>query len=173
MRIQSLCFLLSLCLVASTACAGPTATTYTYQEGERTVAVYIDSEAVAELDGAAVRLLPVPSAEVRSALKKGSLPKSMQSRYAPVFSTAPAGGRRMVLTGGVIIYLPPTWTAPQVQTWLAAQKLEAKQIVNPEKNGYLLVSAPGLASLDLATRLLKLPDVVTAKPLWWQETSQR
>lgn len=171
MRIVTL-LLFPLWLLSGVACAGP-AKSYTYHEGDRPVPVYLDPDTIAEIDGAAVRLVPVQDAATRAALQRGALPAQMQGRYAPVFRSAPQGGRRMTLPGGVIVYLSPTWTQAQVQSWVAAQGLEVQQVVNPEKNGVLLRAAPGLPSLDLANRLRKSPEVKAAKPLWWQEVSKR
>lgn len=52
---------------------------------------------------------------------------------------------------------------------MQAQGLTLKQVFEPQRNGLLVDSAPGLACLQLAKRLLKTADVQTAKPLWFQE----
>ena len=60
-----------------------------------------------------------------------------------------------------------------MQAWVTTQGLQLQQVFDSTRNGLLLQSAPGLPSLELANRLLKLPDVQTAKPLWYRETTAR
>lgn len=173
MRIQTLCLLASLWMAAGPACAAQTQNGLTYREGERVVPIYLDSDTVGQVEGQAVRFVPVPSAEAKAALQKGTMPASLQGQYVPVFRAAANGGARFASAGGVIVYLPATWTQPQVQAWVTAQGLQLQQVFDATRNGLLVQSAPGLPSLDLANRLLKLPDVQTAKPLWYRETTAR
>ena len=173
MRIQTLCLLASLWMAAGPACAAQNASGFTYREGERVVPIYLDTDTVGQVEGQAVRFVPVPSAEAKAALAKGTMPASLQGQYVPVFRNAANGGQRFASAGGVIVYLPSSWTQPQVQTWVAAQGLQLQQVFDATRNGLLVQSAAGLPSLDLANRLLKLPDVQTAKPLWYRETTTR
>jgi hypothetical protein len=169
MRMHTLLLLTSLWLAGGSARAAQTASSYAYREGERVVPIYLDTESIGQIDGAAVRFVPVPTAELRAALQRGALPDSAAGQYVPVFRSAPAGGIRMASLGGVIVYLPATWSPSQVQAWVQGQGLTLKQVFDAARNGLLIDSAPGLASLELANRLLKTAGVQTAKPLWFQE----
>lgn len=169
MRMHTLFLVASLWLAAGPACAAQTAAGFSYREGDRVVPIYLDTDTVGQIDGSAVRFVPVPSEEIKAALQKGSLPESAAGRYVPVFRSAPSGGARMASVGGVVVYLPSSWTPSQVQAWAQVQGLRITQVFDPRRNGLLVDSAAGLASLELASRLLKIADVQTAKPLWFQE----
>lgn len=173
MRIQTLCLLASLWLAAGPACAAQSANGLSYREGERVVPVYLDSDTVGQIEGQAVRFVPVPSAEAKASLQKGTMPASLQGQYVPVFRNAENGGSRFASAGGVIVYLPSGWTQSQVQAWVTTQGLQLQQVFDPTRNGLLVQSAPGFPSLELANRLLKLSGVQTAKPLWYRETTTR
>lgn len=153
--------------------AKTTVRSYVYYEGERAITIYLDPSEIAEVTGGVVKLSKVQDAKVSAQLSKGVLPASMQGQYAPVFRTAKWGGRKMTLPGGVIVYLQKDWKQPQADAFLKEQKLEVVKVVNQERNAYLVASAPGFPSLELADKLRQTKGVEIAKPLVWQESQKR
>ena len=121
--------------------------------------IYLDSDTVGQVEGQAVRFVPVPSAEAKAALQ-GTMPACCRA------STCQCSARQLTAARashprGVIVYLPATWTQPQVQACDRTGPA-ASQVFDATRNGLLVQSAPGLPSPDLANRLLKLPDGQTA-----------
>ncbi len=93
---------------------------------------------------------------------------------SPVFHDGgSATGRLMALPGGVLVNFKPDWTAQQVSDWAAAKGLAVDKKLSIGQNWYLIKSAPGQASLDLANQIHQSGDVISATPNWWKDTSTR
>lgn len=114
------------------------------------------------LDGAADRVLQ----QVRAANPAGM--------YSPVFNDGPLdGARKRALPGGVIVRFKPEWTRLQISIWTASQGLSSGPVLGLGPNVYVLKTAPGLAALDIANRIHRSGDVVSAEPNWWVEAQTR
>lgn len=103
-----------------------------------------------------------------NALSNGS------TRTSPVFreGDSPAG-RLMALPGGVIVQFQPTWSDAQVSNWVATKALVVDQRLGIRGNWYVIRTAAGQASLDLANAIHESGEVVSASPNWWKETVAR
>lgn len=77
------------------------------------------------------------------------------------------------LPGNIVVMLKANWDSAAVNAWLARNNLQMLEKIGSGSNVYLIKSAPGLASLDLANALYKAGEVVSASPNWWQEVSTR
>ena len=99
---------------------------------------------------------------------------SGSARVSPVFreGDSPAG-RLMALPGGVIVQFQPNWSDVQVSNWVATKALAVDQRLGIRGNWYVIRSAAGQASLDLANAIHESGEVVSASPNWWKETVAR
>lgn len=102
------------------------------------------------------------------------LVRSVGTTTSPVYreGNSPAG-RLMALPGGVLIKLDPELTDSQVRAWASGKGLSIKQRLNISGNWYVVDSAPGAASLDLANALQQSGEVLAATPNWWKQTAGR
>ena len=57
--------------------------------------------------------------------------------------------------------------------WLKNQGLQRTQNRAIAPNLFVVDSAPGMASLELANRLNGMADVVSAQPNWWVQREKR
>lgn len=109
-------------------------------------------------------------------LQRVNLPtaRAAQSQTTPVYreGTSPAG-RLMALPGGVLVKLDPSWTDTQARAWAAGKGLSVSQRLDISGNWYLLATAPGNASLELANQLHASGEVLAATPNWWKQTPPR
>lgn len=105
---------------------------------------------------------------------------SLPSAHTSVQGTSPVyregdspAGRLMALPGGVIVQFQSEWTDAQVASWITAKGLVVNQRLGIHGNWYLIRSASGAASLNLANSIYESGDVVSASPNWWKATVAR
>lgn len=84
---------------------------------------------------------------------------------SPVFRDA--GGAPRALPGGVIVRLRPA-ESPRAQERLAAAGLTPVRAIDAGRRTWLVESAPGLPSLELANRLHEGGAFESAEPNWWR-----
>lgn len=97
-----------------------------------------------------------------------------QVAVSPVFHEGgTAAGRLMALPGGVLVNFKADWNAERVNAWAAGKGLVVDKKLAIGENWYVIKSAPGLASLDLANQIHLSGEVVSAMPDWWMEISTR
>lgn len=84
---------------------------------------------------------------------------------SPVFRDA--GGSPRALPGGVIVRLRPA-DSPRAREHLAAAGLTPVRAIDAEGRTWLVESAPGLPSLELANRLHEGGAFESAEPNWWR-----
>lgn len=95
-------------------------------------------------------------------------------RLSPVLRDGPSANAPLrALPGGVILHLDPELSAEQAQQWLQDQELEVVEKLSFGRNVFLIASAAGLETLQLANRLRTRHGVVAASPDWWQELAPR
>ena len=115
---------------------------------------------------------PTPLVTLRPASQATA--RAMQGQITPVYREGDSSaGRLMALPGGVVVKLNPAWTDAEVRAWAAGKGLPVIQRLNLSGNWYLLASAPGPASLELANGLHTSGEVLSAAPNWWKQTKPR
>ncbi len=166
---------------------------YWYESGVKKT-LHMDDELVAEFGPASEEKSAVKSAEpsatriqVRggggAAIWKVGSPKSALQKSAaikpgagvsPVFREGGSpGGRIMSLPGNVIVFFKSDWSEQKVKGWATAKNLEIANKLNIGKNAYVLKTAPGLESLNLANKLQESGEVEAAAPNWWSPAHRR
>lgn len=165
-----------------------------YYDGESKRTVWLSNELLAELepseDGRA-RVLQLDSAaeqrpepqlgvrlwRVRAAQGVEEASREM-TRDALRFSvvlhdSASSRSPLSALPGGVVATFPAGWDRARIDAWSAARGLGATEPVVAEANMFLLASAPGLASIELANRLHESGELVACTPNVWRQASTR
>ena len=93
--------------------------------------------------------------------------------FSPVFSEGPTDvGGKCALAGGVNVRFPGDWSTEAIEAFLAKEGLEGNRIGDIGST-WLVESAPGMESLELANRLHEAGEVQWASPNWWREVSTR
>lgn len=166
---------------------------YTWYDGDRAQTVWLNPQLLAEFNPT-----PQSAAQVRATGLATSAGKEVQggvrlwqvsnsttavraltsaqpnSRFAPVLHSAPNASAAMKsLPGNVVVILNPAWDGAAVQAWLTRNNLQILEKMGSGSNVYLIKSAPGLASLDLANAIYKTGEVLSASPNWWTEVHTR
>ena len=151
---------------AQQAIAG-TQTEYTWEDGDRTLTVTLQTDLVIEeRTGGALTdaLATTPSGNVvRSANSRG------RSTGLPVF-TSPSG-EFMTLPGGVLLLLDQDWPEARVKRFFADNVISRSDVseLGWIDNGYFIETAPGFPSLRLANALAGQEGVEISSPNWWQQ----
>lgn len=109
-------------------------------------------------------LLPGPETSEEVAARA-----DLATPLAPVFRDGPTSAAPLrAAVGGVIVQLDPTWAEAAVRTWATGLGLPAPTKLTMGPGWWLVASAPGMPSIDLAARLTGSPGVVSAAPDWWR-----
>ena len=170
---------------------------YTWYEGQQKHTVWINPSLMAEFDppatedksamkqaiptaralhrkSAGMRLWQLDGSTAPVGMARSLNTRSPQGKYSPVLHDNPSASSRMrALPGNIIVYLQPSWSESQVNTWLKSHGLEVVKKLDIGTNIYILKTDPGLAALELANSLHQSGEVVAAFPDWWQETMAR
>lgn len=126
------------------------------------------AKAVGKQTSAVVKLWDV-SATGDSKQSLSALGATMKDSLSPVFTSGKSGGgQRRALPGGILVTFKPGWSEKKVKQWVGEKGLSIRQKMN-FGNIYLLDSAPGLDSLNLANSIYESGEVEGASPNWWQE----
>ncbi len=120
-------------------------------------------------DDAWIADFSVPSAEKSRLIKPAALGKPGATDQSPVFRDAsdPASPRR-ALPGGVIVRFTESTTAGQRDALIAKHRLDPVRVIGGSGATWLMRSAPGIASLELANRLYESGEFEAASPNWWR-----
>ena len=145
-----------------------TQTEYTWEDGDRTLTVTLQTDLVIEertpFEALKDALATTPRGNVvRSANSRG------RSTGLPVF-TSPSGDL-MTLPGGVLLLLDQDWPEARVKRFFADNAISASDVsaLGWIDNGYFIETAPGFPSLTLANALAGQLGVEISSPNWWQQ----
>ena len=156
---------------ASAASADP-GVPYTWQDGDRTRSAWLQTDLVLQetskntADDVVVREGPEESIVERQ-------PRHDGLSTQPVFRSD--SGSLTTLPGGVLLVLDGEWSQTQVDTFFAGQGIAATR-VEPQSfvpNAFLIETAPGLPSLELANALADEAGVLISSPNWRTEVELR
>ncbi|WP_419553972.1 hypothetical protein [Candidatus Poriferisodalis sp.] len=155
---------------------------YTWQDGERTLHVWLDPslEVRASADGVPQGDVVVQSSlgviirvDSEIASRGTASEQDPKAKSYPVFRSD--SGQLMMLPGGVLISLDPAWNADDVAAFFERNSIDPDLAAELDylPNGYFIETEPGFASLDLASALVAMPGVELAVPNWASELSTR
>lgn len=101
---------------------------------------------------------------VRSNNFREDIKQNLGGNFSPLFQDGPGA---KALAGGVIVTFKTEKTDAEAQAWAETQNVKLKNkmgLINGRT--WLVESAAGLASLDLANQLYQAPDVEFSQPNW-------
>ncbi len=141
---------------------------YTWEDGDRTLNVVLQGDLVVQ-DSKDV----APDAEV---VARGSADSIVRVKSAntedslPVFRSQ-SGGGLMTLPGGVLLSLDSEWDQDQVEGFFSKNGISMDQVeaLGFLPNGFLVKTAPGFPSLELANSLAAQDGVEVSSPNWWTQ----
>ena len=125
---------------------------YTWQDGDRTRRVLLQSDLVVGTEDKVVR----------------------GSGGDPVF-VSESSGELMTLPGGVLLVFEPSWNRDQIDAFFAEQGIK-RHLVTAQTfttNAFFIETDPGFPSLELANALAGEDGVLLARPNWQREVSTR
>ena len=130
---------------------------YTWQDGDRTLTVFLQPDQVLTDDG-----------EIEET-KGGRTTQGGSGQ--PVFRSN--SGQLMTLPGGVLISLDPSWSQDAVDKFFAGNKIKPSRVSELDflTNGFVIDTDPGFPSLTLANNLASQDGVLLSSPNWWTEIS--
>ena len=122
-----------------------------------------------------VRLEPSESAEESPPLSGGKSVRTVDrsdSDTGPAFRSE-SGGGSMTLPGGVLLVLDPSWTRSDADAFFSRNGIKRSRVTELTftENAYLVETAPGLPSLQLANSLAEQKGVEISSPNWMSEIS--
>lgn len=132
-----------------------------WYDGEIKRPLWIDGARVADFSG---------QERTKSAVVK-AMPatKSVNDGTSPLFRDSnDDNARTRALPGGVIVRLHQVLPDEQARSFLQQRGLKAVREIGSQTGLWLVESAPGLASLQLANQLHERGEFVSASPNWWQ-----
>ena len=147
-------------------------TIYTWQDGDATMRVVLQSDLVVQETAANTRDDVVVVAGVRDSIVR------RQARHTqdalPVFRSE-SGGELMTLPGGVLLVLDPGWNEARVDSFLSDNGIpkDGASELSFIENGYFIETVPGFPSLELANELAGKDGVAISSPNWWREVQPK
>ena len=144
---------------------------YTWEDGDRTLRAFLQPDlAVTRAGAAATAETPVaragPGVIVRVA-------DASEAEGEPVFRSS--SGALMTLPGGVLLVFDRDWGKAKTDAFLASHGIAAARVspLGAVRNGFVVATGPGFASLELANALAGEDGVVLSSPNWWRERATR
>ncbi len=145
---------------------------YSWQDGDRTLNVVLQDDLVVQETSKitaddAVVARGVADSIVR--VKSGNTGDSL-----PVFRSQ-SGGGLMTLPGGVLLSLDTEWDQSQVESFFSQNGISMSRVeaLGFLPNGFLVQTAPGFPSLDLANSLAGQEGVEISSPNWWTQVEAK
>ena len=132
----------------------PQGKVYTWEDGDRTLTVYLQNHM---------------DIEATSARTRGGRAVEADGEELPVFRSMSGG--LMTLPGGILLVLDPEWTSTQVQSFFSHNDIKTTGVseLDYAKNGFFVETQPGFPSLELANTLAALDGVLVSSPNWLRE----
>ena len=134
---------------------------YTYEDGDRTVRVRLQSDLEVSGDGNVAR------GSGEHIVTKDS---SRRSTGQPVFRSE-SSGTLMTLPGGVLLVLDAEWSTAETNAFFARNRIKLSRVsdLDVAANSFFVETEPGFASLNLANTLAEQDGVLISSPNWWRE----
>lgn len=150
----------------------PQGTTYTWEDGDRTLSVLLQDELVVEKNaGLSTSDVVVVKGAVNSIVRKQAWHGADSD---PVFKSE-SGGELMTLPGGVLLALDPEWNEDQVNDFLSENNISPDQVSEMGfiENGFLIETESGFPSLEIANELAAQDGVLISSPNWSREVEAK
>ena len=144
-------------------------TEYTWEDGDRTLTVTLQTDLVIEERTAEALTLTDVLATAPSGSVFRSVNSGERSTGLPVFTSS--SGDLMTLPGGVLLLLDQDWPEARVKRFFADNAIRRSDVseLGWIDNGYFIETAPGFPSLTLANALAGQEGVEISSPNWWQQ----
>ena len=141
---------------------------YTWEDGDRTLTVYLQDDLVVEQDSDGMPRDVVAADDGGTNVARNADGES-KSGTLPVFRSE--SGALLTLPGGVLLVLDSTWSETQVNSFFSDNgiKLDRVSELSYAANGFFIETEPGFPSLDLANKLATLDGVEVSSPNWGRE----
>ena len=141
---------------------------YTWEDGDRTMRVELQSELVVKENTAIISEDEV----IRRGSKQSIVRKQPWNvrNVGPVFRSE-SGGGLMTLPGGVLLALDPEWDEETVAAFFEDNGISLEDTTELDflKNGFLVETVPGFTSLARANALSGQDGVIASSPNWARE----
>ena len=141
---------------------------YTWQDGERTMTVKLQTDLVVEKSSDGLPRDIVAANEGGANVVRSAEGQS-KSDTLPVFRSD--SGELMTLPGGVLLVLNADWSQAEVNSFFSNNgiKLDRVSELSYAANGFFVETEPGFPSLDLANTLAGQEGVEISSPNWGRE----
>ena len=145
---------------------------YTWQDGDRTMTVMLQTDLVVEKDSGG---LPrdIVSADEGGTNVVRSADGQSKSGTLPVFRSE--SGALMTLPGGVLLVLSSEWSQADTNAFFSDNGIKMDRVSELDyvTNGFFVETEPGFPSLDLANALAAQDGVETSSPNWGREVTPK
>ena len=145
---------------------------YTWQDGDRTMTVKLQTDLVVEKDS---RGLPrdVVSANDDGTNVVKSADAQSKSDTLPVFRSE--SGALMTLPGGVLLVLSSEWNQAETNAFFSNNGIKMDRVseLGYVANGFFIETEPGFPSLDLANALAVQDGVEISSPNWGRDATRK
>ena len=145
---------------------------YTWQDGDRTMTVRLQTHLVVE-KGSGGLPLDVVSANEGGTNVVRSADEQSKSDTLPVFRSE--SGALMTLPGGVLLALSPEWSQGETSAFFSSNgiRMDRASELDYVANGFFVETEPGFPSLDLANALAVQDGVEISSPNWGKEVTPK
>ena len=139
---------------------------YTYEDGDRTVRVQLQSDLEVSGDSSVAR----GGGEHIVTKDSSTKDRSETSTGQPVFRSE-SSGTLMTLPGGVLLVLDAEWSTAETNAFFARNRIKLGRVsdLDVAANSFFVETEPGFASLNLANTLAAQDGVLISSPNWWRE----
>ncbi len=145
--------------------------TYTWQDGNRVLLVFLEPNPAVHPDtgtasDARDNVDPENAAAARGDAQASEFDKAQAGVSAPVFRSE--SGEIMTLPGGIALILDPAWGLADTERFFARHAIDASRVTELDyvTNGYFVETEPGFPSLNLANLLASQDGVELSSPNW-------
>ena len=145
---------------------------YTWQDGDRTMTVKLQTDLVVE-KGSGGLPRDVVSANEGGTNVVRSADGQSKSDTLPVFRSE--SGALMTLPGGVLLVLSPEWSQSETNAFFSNNRIKMDRVSELDyvANGFFIETGPGFPSLDLANALAAQDGVEISSPNWGREATPK
>ena len=145
---------------------------YTWQDGDRTMTVKLQTDLVVEKDSGGLPRDVVPASEGGTHVVRGADGQS-KSDTLPVFRSE--SGALMTLPGGVLLVLISEWSQAKTNAFFSTNGIKMDRVSELDyvANGFFVETEPGFPSLDLANALAGQDGVEISSPNWGREATPK
>ena len=145
---------------------------YTWQDGDRTMTVKLQTDLVVEKESGGLPPDVVSANEGGTNVVRGADGQSNNDTL-PVFRSE--SGALMTLPGGVLLVLSSEWSQAETNAFFSNNGIKMDRVSELDyvANGFFVETEPGFPSLDLANVLAAQDGVEISSPNWGREVTPK